>query len=113
MASGSCQIWDQGTPISGAPKVTGAARAAVIADMVKNGYNSNYACSWFMVRGQARMQATASAAAGAFIDASSGFKEYQDTLGPLTIRQMTGGDIPSNNIPMMGDAAPGDADEAF
>jgi len=107
------QIWDQGTPISGTPKVTGAARAAVIADMVKNGYNSNYACSWFMVRGQARMQATANASAGAFIDASSGFKEYQDTLGPLTIRQMTGGDIPSNNIPMMGDAAPGDADEAF
>lgn len=107
------QIWDQGTPISGAPKVTGVARAAVIADMVKNGYNSNYACSWFMVRGQARMQPTANTSAGAFIDASSGFKEYQDTLGPLTIRQMTGGDVPSNNIPMMGDAAPGDADEAF
>ena len=107
------QIWDQGTAISGTPKVTGAARAAVVADMVKNGYNTNYATSWFMVRGQARIQATTSTAAGAFIDASSGFKEYQDTLGPLTIRQMTGGEIPSNNIPMMGDAAPGDADEAF
>lgn len=107
------QIWDQGTPISGTPKVTGAARAAVVADMVKNGYNSNYACSWFMVRGQVRMQATTSTAAGSFIDASSGFKEYQDTLGPLTIRQMTAGDVPSNNIPMLGDAAPGDADEAF
>lgn len=107
------QIWDQGTPISGTPKVTGAARVAVISDMVKNGYNTNYAASWFMVRGQARIQATATASAGAFIDASSGFKEYQDTLGPLTIRQMTSGDIPSSNIPMMGDAAPGDADEAF
>lgn len=107
------QIWDQGTPITGTPKVTGAARAAVVADMVKNGYNTNYACSWFMVRGQARMQATTLTAAGAFIDASSGFKEYQDTLGPLNIRQMTAGSVPSNNIPMMGDAAPGDADEAF
>ena len=107
------QIWNQGTPISGTPKVTGAARTAVVADMVKNGYNTNYASSWFMVRGQARIQATANISAGAFIDASSGFKEYQDTLGPLTIRQMTAGDIPSSNIPMLGDAAPGDADEAF
>ena len=107
------QIWNQGTPISGTPKVTGAARTAVVADMVKNGYNTNYASSWFMVRGQARIQATANISAGAFIDASSGFKEYQDTLGPLTLRQMTAGDIPSSNIPMLGDAAPGDADEAF
>lgn len=107
------QIWNQGDPISVVPTITAAQRVAIVADMVKNGYNTNYASSWFMVRGQARIQATTATSAGAFIDASSGFKEYQDTLGPLTIRQMTAGDIPSNNIPMLGDAAPGDADEAF
>ncbi|MDA0809939.1 MAG: DUF1559 domain-containing protein [Planctomycetota bacterium] len=107
------QIWAQGSLISSTPLVTGDARVAVIADCVKNGYNTNYASSWFMVRGQARIQATTNTSAGAFIDASSGFKEYQDTLGPLTVRQLTGSEVPSSNIPMLGDAAPGDADEAF
>jgi len=90
-----------------------AARAAIIDDMVVNGYNTNYASSWFMVRGQPRMVASTVATVDLLaIDASSGFKEFTDTLGPLTARQVEGADVPSNNIPMLGDAAPGDSDEA-
>ncbi|MDA1165759.1 MAG: DUF1559 domain-containing protein [Planctomycetota bacterium] len=107
------QIWAPGTLISSPPLLTGAARVAVIADMVKNGYNTNYAASWFLVRGQPKVLPSTDVAAGAYIDASSGFKEFQDTLGPLTVRQIEGSEIPSNNIPMFGDAAPGDSDEAF
>lgn len=85
-------------------------RDAAVLDMMEAGYGTNYASSWFMVRGQPKLSGDTSAT---FMDGRSGFKEFQDTTGPLKYRQVESGNIPSSNVPLMGCAAPGDSDEAF
>jgi len=79
-------------------------------DMIEAGYSTNYASSWFMVRGQPKLQGDTTTT---YIDGSSGFKEFQDTTGPLKYRQVEGGQVPAANVPLLGCAAPGDSDEAF
>ncbi|MBI1310353.1 DUF1559 domain-containing protein [bacterium] len=105
-------------------------QAAIVSEMVQAGYNSNYAASWFMVRGQPRVTVDPAATSKAtFLVATAGeagltggvsgggtktgYKEYQNTLGPLTLRMMEGSEIPSNNIALNGDASPGDSNEAI
>ena len=88
---------------------TDAERVSIVAEAVTAGYNTNYATSWFFSRGQPKMVSAASVPA---IDSSSGFKEFSDTTGPLSLRQVENGDVPSSNVPLMGDAAPGDSKEA-
>ena len=87
-----------------------AARDAAVLDMIEAGYMTNYASSWFMVRGQPKLSGSANST---FIDGRSGFKEFQDTTGPLKVFQVEGGQVPSSNIPMLGCAGPGDSDEAL
>lgn len=87
-----------------------AGRARIIGEAVQAGYNSNYASSWFFSRGQPKLATLDTAV---MIEGDSGFKEFQDTTGPLTIRQLEGASIPTNNIPLLGDAAPGDSKEAI
>lgn len=96
-------------PSTGAPFT----RPEIIAEMVRAGYNTNYASSWFHVRGQPKYILAASSGDPTLIDTTAGFKDFLDTTGPLTMRQIEGADIPSNNIPLLGDAAPGDSDEAI
>lgn len=88
-------------------------RAEIIAEMVRAGYNTNYASSWFHVRGQPKYILGTASGDPTVVDSTSGFKDFNDTTGPLTMRQIEGANIPSNNIPLMGDAAPGDSDEAI
>ncbi len=98
-----------------------AARTAAVADAVEAGYNTNYATSWFFSRGQVKVVDNAgsteidvrseSVRTGAG-STKTGLKEFQNTSGPLTLRQVEGASVPSNNIPLMGDAAPGDSNEA-
>ncbi len=87
-----------------------AARDEAVLDLVEAGYNTNYASSWFMVRGQPKLAGDATTT---YIDGTSGFKDFQDTTGPLKYRQVESGQVPASNIPMLGCAAPGDSDEAF
>jgi prepilin-type N-terminal cleavage/methylation domain-containing protein/prepilin-type processing-associated H-X9-DG protein len=96
-------------PSTGAPFT----RPEVIAEMVRAGYNTNYASSWFHVRGQPKYILGGVTGGPTVIDTTSGFKDFNDTTGPLSMRQIEGSDIPSNNIPLLGDAAPGDSDEAI
>jgi prepilin-type processing-associated H-X9-DG protein len=44
---------------------------------------------------------------------NEGLKGLSTTSGPLTRRQAENAPMPSSNIPLMGDAAPGDIDEAI
>lgn len=99
-----------------------ADRTAAVTDAVEAGYNTNYATSWFFSRGQVKIVDNAGTP---YIDGRSqdtregvgstktGLKEFQNTSGPLTMRQVEGSDIPGNNIPLMADAAPGDTNEAI
>lgn len=101
---------------------TQANRPPLVAEMVAAGYNTNYAAGWHLVRSAPRLTSTGSGATAvsqaAFTIAhgnttKTGFKEYQNTLGPLTTRVLDSADVPSSNIAIMGDAARGDAKEAI
>ena len=82
----------------------------IVTEAVQAGYNTNYASSWFAVRGQPRFVINTAVTT---VQGSAGFKDFLDTTGPLTVRQLEGSDVPSNNIPLLGDAAPGDSNEAI
>lgn len=101
------RIFTQGTTTQTA---TAAERVAIIAEAVNAGYNTNYASSWFHVRGTPKFVLGTDPVE---VLATAGFKEFDDTTGPLSMRSIESSDIPSNNIPIMGDAAPGDSDEAY
>ncbi len=93
----------------------------IVGDMIKQGFNTNYASSWHHVRGQPRFTNLATTdgdtnvgavdtdQGGAFGD---DMKDFNNVTGPLTLTQVETSEIPANNIPLLGDAAPGDINEA-
>jgi prepilin-type processing-associated H-X9-DG protein len=95
--------------------VNTAARAGQIGDFVRAGYNTNYASSWHMVRGGplTTTDAASVAVVNAQLNAATDLKDFRNSRGPLTRRQVEQSDVMSNNIPLLGDAAPGDANEAI
>ncbi|MDA1016330.1 MAG: DUF1559 domain-containing protein [Planctomycetota bacterium] len=88
----------------------GAERVPLVAEAIRGGVNTNYASSWHMVRGGARYVPGANTVL--MVETSGGFKDFQNGTGPLTTRDIDSADVPSSNIPMLADGAPGDADEA-
>ena len=84
-----------------------AARDQIVKRVIEQGFNTNYASSWHMVR------------SGVLLDPATGgvrandCKDFTDSKGPLRLAQMETADIPASNIPLLADAAPGDADEAI
>ena len=84
-------------------------RIALVGNMIKEGYNTNYASSWFAVR---TATLTANSASGNNTLLWGRVKDFGGSQGPLTRRFMDTCDIPSSNLPLLGDAAPGDSDEA-
>ncbi|MBL8813368.1 MAG: DUF1559 domain-containing protein [Planctomycetaceae bacterium] len=100
-----------------------AARDTLVAEAVKKGLNSNYASSWFMVRGQNIVTGgSGSGDPATMVGAGckslwTGTKAAPTTgtptcTGPLTVTQISKSDVPGSNIPLLGDAAFGDAKEA-
>ena len=86
-----------------------AARAVVLADQVLGqGYGTNYASSWHMVRSGVKQVSQTDGS----ITAPSGVKGVGGSTGPLRMRALSAGEIGSSAIALLGDAAPGDADEA-
>ncbi len=98
-----------------------AGRATAVRRWVDKGFNSNYASSWFMTRGQ--LLTTQSGSGASALTAVVGAKckdrakgstgAIAATTGPLTQVQISNADVPSSNIPLLGDSAPGDAKEAI
>ncbi len=102
-----------------------AARDLLVKNQVQKGLNTNYASSWFMVRGQ-NLSANTSTASGAplLMNATkckslwSGTKSAPTTgnrtcTGPLTQNQISRSEIPGSSIPLLGDAQVGDSKEAI
>jgi prepilin-type N-terminal cleavage/methylation domain-containing protein/prepilin-type processing-associated H-X9-DG protein len=100
-------------------------RAALEARYLLNrGYNTNYAASWFFVRSAPKMKTDASTppkfiadnsgvdSTGAAISLAKGQKELSNSKGPLRRRLIEAGPVVSSNIPLLGDAAAGDVNEA-
>lgn len=103
------------------------ARDQAIADFVRKGYNTNYVSSWFMVRGQNLVTSSSVDANGVAVALMNGAKcknltkskvsdptnNVKTATGPLTQVQLSRADIPSSNIPLLGDNSPGDSNEAI
>ena len=88
---------------------TPAGRLALTQEAVRQGINTNYATSWHMGRGGLL---TADNGSGVQVADGKDCKDFSRSRGPLTQSQLGTGDIPASSIPMMADAAPGDASEA-
>jgi prepilin-type N-terminal cleavage/methylation domain-containing protein/prepilin-type processing-associated H-X9-DG protein len=95
----------------------GDARADYLGQhFLDQGYNTNYAAGWHMVRGG--VLTTANAAGDQFLwntaagGASTG-KGLGCTKGPLTMTQVDNSLYSSSIIPLVGCGGPGDPDEAY
>ncbi len=92
------------------------ARANVIAKyFIEQGYNTNYASSWFLVRTGPRVQHRTSdnSIRTNGQAAQKGLKGLHSTLGPLKTRVLDNSNRVASVIPLMADAGPGDFDEAI
>jgi len=99
-------------------------RGAGLKEFVRKGMNANYASSWFMTRGQNLVKTAGinTAATGAVYPLMNGNKckslisntaDTPSCTGPLTQIQISRSDVPSSSIPLLGDASPGDVNEAI
>ncbi len=85
-------------------------RAELVARyFLEGGYNTNYAASWHLVRGGLRFQPPA---AGSALLTVGGHKGLGGSTGPLRSSVMDKSRISSSNVGFIGDAGPGDVDEA-
>jgi prepilin-type N-terminal cleavage/methylation domain-containing protein len=86
--------------------------------VVEEGYNTNYASSWFMVRSAPKAQIGSGANSGSMMlgypngTAFHNLKGLGGSVGPLTVRMVESAQVPSSTIPLLGDAGPGDVNEA-
>ncbi len=101
-------------------KTSGFSPTEVEELMFDKGYSSNYAASWYLVRGGIK-QSVSTTESGGKVTAltmtadgdGNNFKGLGGVTGPLTRNTVDRSPIPASNIPLLGDAAPGDPDEAF
>lgn len=93
LADGRCANWTQANAGT-------ASRINAVTQLLEDGYGTNYATSWFLVRSFPRVDRY-----GATL---TGLKGYAGTHGPLTMRRLQSSEIASNTVPFVGCAAPGD-----
>ena len=100
----------------GTSKSTAERAALVSRAFLNRGYNTNYAASWFLGRSAARynfIAGTPSKIIAGGLPGKTGLKGLSTTQGPLTRRLVETSPIVSSNVPLLGDAAPGDINEAI
>ena len=102
-------------------KLSGFTPEEVEENFFNKGYSSNYAASWFLVRGAMKQSVTTQTNASGKLTSVTAyahghgynFKGLGGTTGPLTRNQTDRAYVPSSTIAFIGDAAPGDPAEAF
>ncbi len=82
---------------------------ATIEQVVIDGYNTNYATSWHLVRSEAVVVSGVTIGSLKNWYSTAG---VQVTLGPLSLRQLDAGDVPATAVPMIGCGSQGDVDQA-
>lgn len=92
-----------------------ADRTALTQAVVQWGYNTNYASSWHMVRGGLLLGLDPADPAdnSPLYAYGQECKDFGGSKGPLTQVQISNSDVPGSSIPLLADAAPGDAKEAI
>jgi prepilin-type N-terminal cleavage/methylation domain-containing protein/prepilin-type processing-associated H-X9-DG protein len=96
-------------------------RAALLARyFFDKGYNTNYAAGWHFVRSAPKFNVLQDPGPpitykliGLVTSANQGMKGLSTTNGPLTRRMMENAPVVTSHIALLGDAAPGDVDEAI
>ncbi len=83
----------------------------VVRALWEKGYNTNYATSWYLARGGVKFEPGVKPLQTSLVS-GQGRKGLSTTTGPLTRRAVENSKIVSSNIPLLGDAAPGDPSEA-
>lgn len=100
--------------MTGTQTTDGTRQTAIIEHFLKKGYNSNYASSYFLIRGEPMCDAVDS---GNDIvvtyPANRLIKKLSNTTGPISRRTLDGGAHPSSMIALMFDSNIGDQKEAF
>ena len=92
-------------------------RASLVARaFVQAGYNTNYAAGWHLVRSvpnlNVDLSSTPVTVAVGGTPGKTGIKGLNTTRGPITLRIMESSPVVTSHIGLLGDAAPGDVDEA-
>ena len=92
-------------------------RARLVARaFVQAGYNTNYAAGWHLVRSVPNLDVDASVTPPVVkirgTAGKTGVKGLNTTRGPITLRLMESSPVVTSHIGLLGDAAPGDVDEA-
>ena len=103
-------------PLFDALNAPGADPVQICADTVRNGYNTNYASSWHMVRSGLLYAGIGTDSQGNMnvpLADGTDCKDYGRTTGPIKQAQLGSASVPSSSIPLLADAAPGDTDEAL
>ncbi len=109
-------ITGNGTPgmFASTSPITPTRASLVSRYFLGGGYNTNYATSWFLTRSAPRAvlfpDGTMRTGGQA---AQQGLQGLRETLGPLTVAIVGVSNRSSSAIPLMGDASPGDIDEAI
>ncbi len=116
LAAGACFL--NGVDFNSTASDTADRADYVARTFFEKGYNTNYSSSWYMVRGGMKFEPGLPAGtpltsiSQATAGAGTSLKGIAMTTGGLTVRIVENSRIPSSNIPMLGDAAPGDPSEA-
>ncbi|MDA7980479.1 MAG: DUF1559 domain-containing protein [Pirellulales bacterium] len=101
--TGVCSAFFGTSPVApGTPE-----RRAIVQKLVNDGFNTNYSSSWYFARTGPKLDASA----GTPIT-RAGLKGFGGTIGGLSLRVVEASPIVTSAIPLLGDTAPGDADEA-
>ncbi len=88
-------------------------RAALVARAFLNeGYNTNYSASWFFVRSRPKFDSAAADPSTLTISSAGSQKDLAGAAGPLRQADLEASRIVTSNVALLGDAAPGDIDEA-
>ncbi len=105
LTEGACAIFDTAAPEA---TVNSTQRADyIVRTFLDKGYGTNYACSWYLSR-----SAPLTSAVGTSVYCAATPKGLIGAKGPMRALDLTASDAPSSNLPILGDAAPGDIGEA-
>ncbi len=90
-----------------------AERLEIVSRFVERGYNTTYNPSWLLTRSAPRIQLGATPTLELPGGEKTDLRWLANTRGPLTLQEIERAEVPSNQIPMLGDGAVGDIDDAL
>ncbi len=102
-----------GSEFAGTTKSTAERGVLIARAFIEQGYNTNYAASWHLVRSGLKLSERSGPSFGTNpTEANWAPKGRASTLGPLKRRLLETGPVAQDRVAILGDAAPGDIKDA-